>query len=111
MRNERRMSGSARGDERPAAARRARRSSPTPPFYASVEQPDDPSLKGRPVAVGYPERRGVVAAASYEARQYGVRSALPSTTAMRKCPELIFRPPRFEVYKAVSRQIHEIFAD
>jgi DNA polymerase-4 len=80
-------------------------------FYASVEQRDDPSLKGRPVAVGYPERRGVVAAASYEARQYGVRSALPSTTAMRKCPELIFRPPRFEVYKAVSRQIHEIFAD
>ena len=80
-------------------------------FYASVEQRDDPSLKGRPVAVGYPEKRGVVAAASYEARQFGVRSALPSTTALRKCPELIFRPPRFDVYKAVSRQIHEIFAD
>ncbi|MES2033711.1 MAG: DNA polymerase IV [Pseudomonadota bacterium] len=80
-------------------------------FYASVEQRDDPSLRGKPLAVGYPERRGVVAAASYEARQFGVRSALPSTTALRKCPELIFRPPRFEVYKAVSRQIHEIFAD
>jgi len=80
-------------------------------FYASVEQRDDPSLKGRPVAVGYPEKRGVVAAASYEARQFGVRSALPSTTALRKCPELVFRPPRFDVYKAVSRQIHEIFAD
>jgi DNA polymerase-4 len=80
-------------------------------FYASVEQRDDPSLKGRPVAVGYPEKRGVVAAASYEARQLGVRSALPSTTALRKCPELVFRPPRFDVYKAVSRQIHEIFAD
>jgi DNA polymerase IV len=80
-------------------------------FYASVEQRDDPSLKGKPVAVGYPERRGVVAAASYEARQFGVRSALPSTTALRKCPELIFRPPRFDVYKAVSHQIHAIFAD
>jgi DNA polymerase-4 len=111
MRNERRMSGSARGDERPAAARRVRRSSATPPFYASVEQRDDPSLQGKPVAVGYPEKRGVVAAASYEARQFGVRSALPSTTALRMCPELIFRPPRFDVYKGVSRQIHEIFAD
>jgi len=80
-------------------------------FYASVEQRDDPSLKGRPVAVGYPEKRGVVAAASYEARQFGVRSALPSTTALRKCPELVFRPPRFEVYKAVSRQIHAIFCE
>ena len=80
-------------------------------FYASVEQRDDPSLRGKPVAVGYPEKRGVVAAASYEARQFGVRSALPSTTALRKCPQLIFRPPRFEVYRAVSRQIHAIFAD
>jgi len=80
-------------------------------FYASVEQRDDPSLKGKPVAVGYPEKRGVVAAASYEARQFGVRSALPSTMALRKCPDLIFRPPRFDVYKAVSRQIHQIFAD
>lgn len=79
-------------------------------FYASVEQRDDPSLRGRPVAVGQGARRGVVAAASYEARQFGVRSALPSVTALRKCPDLIFVPPRFEVYKAVSRQIHEIFA-
>jgi DNA polymerase-4 len=80
-------------------------------FYASVEQRDEPALKGRPVAVGYPERRGVVAAASYEARRFGVRSALPSTTALRRCPDLVFRPPRFDVYKAVSRQIHTIFAD
>ena len=80
-------------------------------FYASVEQRDDPSLKGRPVAVGYPAKRGVVAAASYEARTFGVRSAMPSITAMRQCPDLVFRPPRFDVYKAVSREIHEIFAD
>ena len=80
-------------------------------FYASVEQRHDPTLKGRPLAVGYAAARGVVAAASYEARAFGVRSAMPSTTAMRKCPELVFVPPRFEVYKAVSRQIHAIFAD
>jgi DNA polymerase-4 len=80
-------------------------------FYASVEQRDDPTLRGRPVAVGYAARRGVVAAASYEAQTFGVRSAMPSTTAMRKCPELMFVPPRFEVYKAVSRQIHAIFAE
>lgn len=75
-------------------------------FYASVEQRDDPSLRGRSVAVGYAARRGVVAAASFEARTYGVRLAMPSTTAMRKCPELVFVLPRFETYKAVSRQIH-----
>ena len=80
-------------------------------FYASVEQRDDPSLRGRPLAVGHGARRGVVAAASYEARKFGVRSAMPSTTALTKCPELVFVPPRFEVYKAVSRQIHAIFAD
>ena len=80
-------------------------------FYASVEQRDDPALRGRPVAVGYPARRGVVAAASYEARAFGVRSALPSVTALRKCPELVFVPPRFEVYRAVSRQIHGVFAE
>jgi DNA polymerase-4 len=79
-------------------------------FYASVEQRDDPSLRGRPVAVGYAAARGVVAAASYEARQFGVRSALPSVTALRRCPELVFVPPRFEVYRDVSRQIHEVFA-
>ncbi|WP_449252668.1 DNA polymerase IV [Brevundimonas naejangsanensis] len=80
-------------------------------FYASVEQRDDPALRGKPVAVGYAAKRGVVAAASYEARTFGVRSAMPSTTAMRQCPDLIFVPPRFEVYKAVSRQIHAIFTD
>jgi len=80
-------------------------------FYASVEQRDDPSLRGKPVAVGHGARRGVVAAASYEARAFGVRSALPSLTALRQCPELIFVPPRFEVYRAVSRQIHAIFAE
>jgi DNA polymerase-4 len=80
-------------------------------FFASVEQRDNPALRGRPVAVGYAAARGVVAAASYEARRFGVRSALPSVTALRKCPELVFVPPRFEVYRAVSRQIHSIFAD
>ena len=78
-------------------------------FYASVEQRDDPALRGRPLAVGYGAARGVVAAASYEARAFGVRSALPSVTALRRCPDLIFVPPRFDVYKSVSRQIHEIF--
>ena len=80
-------------------------------FYASVEQRDDPTLRGKPVAVGYGARRGVVAAASYEARAFGVRSAMPSVTALRKCPALVFVPPRFEVYRAVSRQIRAIFAD
>src|SRR6201998_2317749 len=80
-------------------------------FYASVEQRDDPRLRGRPVAVGYGAKRGVVAAASYEARAFGVRSAMPSVTAMRQCPDLVFVPPRFEVYRAVSRHIHAIFAD
>ena len=80
-------------------------------FYASVEQRDDPSLRGRPIAVGHGAKRGVVAAASYEARAFGVRSALPSTTAMRKCKELIFVAPRFDVYRAVSQQIRAIFAD
>ncbi|HVJ55324.1 MAG TPA: DNA polymerase IV [Aliidongia sp.] len=79
-------------------------------FYASVEQRDDPTLKGRPVAVGYPAKRGVVAAASYEARAFGVHSALPSTTALRKCPELVFVPPRFDVYRAISQEIRAIFA-
>jgi DNA polymerase-4 len=80
-------------------------------FYASVEQRDDPALKGRPVAVGYPAKRGVVVAASYEARSFGVRSAMPSTVAMRKCAELLFVPPRFDVYREVSRQIHAVFKD
>jgi DNA polymerase IV len=80
-------------------------------FYASVEQRDNPALRGKPVAVGHGARRGVVAAASYEARVFGVRSALPSLTALRKCPELIFVPLRFEVYRAVSKQIHAVFAE
>lgn len=78
-------------------------------FFASVEQRDNPALRGLPVAVGHGERRGVVAAASYEARKFGVRSALPSVTAMKRCPDLIFVPPRFEVYRAVSQQIHAVF--
>jgi DNA polymerase IV len=80
-------------------------------FYASVEQRDNPDLRGKPVAVGGSRERGVVAAASYEARQFGVRSALASVTARRKCPELIFVPPRFDVYHAVSLQIRAILAD
>ena len=80
-------------------------------FYASVEQRDNSDLKNRPVAVGYPAKRGVVAAASYEARRFGVRSAMPSTVAMRRCPELVFVAPRFDVYRAVSQQIHAIFKD
>lgn len=80
-------------------------------FYASVEQRDNPELIGKPVAVGHGAARGVVAAASYEARVFGVHSAMASITAMRKCPQLIFVPPRFEIYKAVSAQIREIFAE
>ncbi len=79
-------------------------------FYASVEQRDDPSLRGLPLAVGGSRERGVVAAASYEARKFGVHSAMASVTAKRKCPHLIFVPPRFDVYRAVSRDIHAIFA-
>lgn len=80
-------------------------------FYASVEQRDDPALRGRPVAVGGSRARGVVAAASYEARAFGVRSAMPSSSAVRRCPDLIFVRPRFEVYHAVSQQIRAIFRD
>ena len=80
-------------------------------FYASVEQRDNPDLRGKPVAVGGSAARGVVAAASYEARAFGVRSALPSITAKRRCPDLIFVPPRFDVYRAVTVQIREIFGE
>ena len=80
-------------------------------FYASVEQRDNPELRGKPVAVGGSRERGVVAAASYEARKFGVRSAMPSVTAKRKCPDLIFVKPRFDAYKEVSRQIRAIFAE
>ena len=78
-------------------------------FYASVEQMDKPELKGKPVAVGGNKERGVVAAASYEARKYGVRSAMSSKLAARKCPHLIFVKPRFERYREISLQIREIF--
>jgi DNA polymerase IV len=80
-------------------------------FYASVEQRDDPELRGKPVAVGGSRERGVVAAASYEARRFGVRSAMPSVTAKRRCPGLIFVKPRFDVYRAVSYQVRAIFAE
>jgi DNA polymerase-4 len=79
-------------------------------FYASVEQRDNPELRGKPVAVGG-QHRGVVMAASYEARKYGVRSAMPSVTAKRRCPEIIFVKTRFDVYRAVSQQIRAIFLD
>src|SRR5258708_23632884 len=78
-------------------------------FYASVEQRDNPALKGKPVAVGGgPEGRGVVAAASYEARAFGVRSAMPMATAIRQCPQLIIVRPDFRHYRAVSSEIREI---
>ena len=78
-------------------------------FFASVEQRDNPELRGKPVAVGGSRERGVVAAASYEAREFGVRSAMASVTAKRKCPNLIFVRPRFDVYRAVSLQIPHDF--
>jgi DNA polymerase-4 len=80
-------------------------------FYASVEQMDNPELRGKPVAVGGEENRGVVSAASYEARKFGVRSAISGLQAKRNCPELIFVKPRFDRYKEISRQIHKIFRD
>lgn len=80
-------------------------------FYASVEQRDDPALRGLPLAVGFHGDRGVVAAASYEARAFGVKSAMASAQALRLCPQLEFRRPRFEVYRGISRQIRAIFRD
>lgn len=80
-------------------------------FYASVEQRDHPELQGKPIAVGHAEERGVVATASYEARRYGVHSAMSSQKAKRLCPQLFFIPGRMEVYKSVSEQIHDIFRD
>lgn len=80
-------------------------------FYASIEQRDNPEYRGKPLAVGYGGKRGVVAAASYEARKYGVRSAMASVTALRKCPYLTFVMPRFDVYKSVSAQIMQIFKE
>ena len=79
-------------------------------FFASVEQRDNPAYRGKPVAVGgTPDNRGVVAAASYEARKFGVHSAMPSRTALQRCPHLIFARPRFEVYRQISETIREIF--
>src|ERR1700712_5864577 len=78
-------------------------------FYASVEQRDDPSLRGKPVVVAWKGKRSVVCAASYEARRFGVRSAMPAITAERLCPQAIFLPPDFTRYKAVSRAVREIF--
>ena len=80
-------------------------------FFASVEQRDHLELRGKPIAVGGSGGRGVVAAASYESRKFGVRSAMPSVTAKRLCPNLIFVPHRFEVYRAVSQQIRVIFKE
>ena len=80
-------------------------------FYASVEQMDNPALRGKPLAVGGSEIRGVVSAASYEARKFGVRSAMSGFLAKKNCPELIFVPPRFERYKEISAQIRKIFYD
>jgi DNA polymerase-4 len=80
-------------------------------FFASVEQRDDPRLRGLAVAVGHAGQRGVVAAASYEARAFGVRSATPSVTAKRNCPNLVFVAPRFEIYRAVSQQIRVLFSE
>ena len=80
-------------------------------FYASVEQLDNPDLVGKPLAVGGSEKRGVVAAASYEARKFGVRSAMSGMAAKRNCPNLIFVPPRFERYREISNQIRQIFLE
>ena len=78
-------------------------------FYASVEQRDNPNLRGKPVVVAWKGKRSVVCAASYEARRFGVRSAMPATTAERMCPDAIFLPPDFTRYKAVSHAVREIF--
>lgn len=80
-------------------------------FYASVEQRDNPELRGKPVAVGGSRHRGVVAAASYEARLYGVKSAMASSIAYRRCPDIIFVKPRFDAYKEASKQINEVFRE
>jgi DNA polymerase-4 len=80
-------------------------------FYASIEQRDNRDLRGKPVAVGGSRERSVVAAASYEARKFGIRSAMPSISARRQCPDLIFVKPRFDVYREVSLQIRAIFAE
>ncbi|HOF15851.1 MAG TPA: DNA polymerase IV [Bacteroidales bacterium] len=80
-------------------------------FYASVEQRDHPEWRGKPLVVGSSHSRGVIAAASYEARKFGIRSAMPSKKALQLCPYLIFAPHRFDIYKSVSREIHAIFSE
>jgi DNA polymerase-4 len=80
-------------------------------FFASVEQRDNPAFRGKPLVVGSPHRRGVISAASYEARKFGIHSAMPSLVAMKKCPDLIFARGRFDVYKSVSEQIRVVFAE
>ncbi|MEO0770498.1 MAG: DNA polymerase IV [Cyanobacteria bacterium J06649_4] len=109
-------------DPEKSTARSTAQSAPTPirkiihvdmdAFYASVEQRDNPTLRGKPVVVGgSPDKRGAVCAASYEARRYGIHSAMPSRSAAQRCPHLIFIKPRFDVYRAVSHQIRSIFFD
>src|SRR6202047_3300010 len=107
------MGGEERAEEFSAKAGRSRKiiHVDMDAFYASVEQRDNPELHGKPVAVGGSRERGVVAAASYEARKFGVHSAMPSVIAKRKCPDLIFVQPRFDAYKAISLQIREVFAE
>ncbi len=80
-------------------------------FYASVEQRDNPALRGKPIAVGGGENRGVTTTASYEARKFGVRSAMPGYMAKKLCPQLIFVPPRFKIYQEISRQVRSIFQE
>jgi DNA polymerase-4 len=111
---ERRVTSPAEGEPTPQAETPPRRKIihiDMDAFFASVEQRDHPELRGKPVAVGGSGLRGVVAAASYEARKFGVRSAMPSVTAKKRCPELIFVKHRFDVYTEVSRQVRAIFAD
>ena len=79
-------------------------------FYASVEQRDNPHYRGKPLVVGgLPQQRGVVVAASYGARKFGIHSAMPSYLSLQKCTALVFAPPRFEVYRSISTEIHAIF--
>ena len=78
-------------------------------FFTSVEQRDFPELRGKPVVVGSPSKRGVIAAASYEARKFGIKSAMSSQLALKKCPHLTFQKHRFDVYKSVSEEIIAIF--
>src|SRR5262245_7648379 len=107
-----RLDRAAVGDRLPMAASRRILHLDMDAFYASVEQRDRPELRGQPVAVGgSPESRGVVAAASYEARAYGVRSAMPMARAIRLCPELMIVPPDFTRYRSVSSQVFALYRE